>query len=53
LKKGKDFIWGEEHKEAFKSLIETILSADCLTQPDFDKKFILTTDVFNEGLGVI
>jgi hypothetical protein len=53
LRKGKDFIWGEEQEEAFRSLIETILSADCLAQPDFNKKFILTTDASNKGLGAV
>jgi phospholipid-translocating ATPase len=40
-------------KVAHPWLIGSILGAECLTQPDFERNFILTTDASNKGIGAV
>jgi hypothetical protein len=47
LKKETKFKWAEDQQDAFESL----LAKKKLTQPDFNKVFILETDASNIGLG--
>ena len=47
------FVWTNECEEAFEKLKECLLSPPILVYPNFEKKFKLTTDASNIGLGVI
>ncbi|KAF9752793.1 Retrovirus-related Pol polyprotein from transposon 17.6, partial [Nosema granulosis] len=53
LRKNVTFEWTSKQENAFRELKKEILSGKCLTQPDFNKEFILTTDASNVGLGAI
>lgn len=53
LRKDMTFEWGTDQEKSFKSLIEAVLGAECLHQPDYNNNFILTTDASNKGLGAV
>ncbi|KAF9756144.1 Retrovirus-related Pol polyprotein from transposon opus, partial [Nosema granulosis] len=53
LRKEIKFEWKESQEEAFVLLKNEILGEKCLIQPDFKRRFILTTDASNKGLGVV
>ena len=52
-RKEEAFTWGQAQKGAFQRLKESLNSGPVLQQPDFEKGWILDTDVCNEGLGAI
>ncbi|XP_033229737.1 uncharacterized protein LOC117181286 [Belonocnema kinseyi] len=47
------FNWTSNCEKAFQTLKNALTSAPVLRFPDFKKKFILTTDAFNYGLGAV
>ena len=47
------FHWDPEHQESFNKLKESLTSAPILAYPNCDKPFILETDVYLKGLGVV
>lgn len=53
LTKDIKFEWGKEEKTAFEKSKCALNSTSVLTQPNFNKEFILETDASNTGLGAI
>lgn len=53
LKKGENFAWGPRHDDAFQTLKEKIINPPILQYPDFSKRFIITTDSSQDGLGAV
>lgn len=51
-RKNVPFNWNE-HEEALNSLKQHLVSAPILAYPDFNIPFIVETDVFDFGLGVV
>src|SRR6266540_6559620 len=47
------YIWGQEQQQAFDRLKQIISTVLVLAHPDFNRPFILYTDVSKEGLGAI
>ena len=41
LRKGKEWQWGEEQDEAFKTLKRALVMAPVLARPDFTKPFVV------------
>ena len=52
-KKDNPLKWFSEHQEAFENLKEILCSVPVLPFPDYKKKFTLTTDASNVGLGAV
>ena len=48
-----DFVWGEEHTNAFNKLKEIFLENVCLAYPDYNKEFMLFTDASLKGIGSV
>lgn len=55
LRKGEEFKWQDEEEErkSFEKLKMAPSNPTLLSQPDFGRKFILTTDASSYGLGAI
>ncbi|KAF9744818.1 Retrovirus-related Pol polyprotein from transposon 17.6, partial [Nosema granulosis] len=53
LRKDVAFVWTDSQDLSFELLKKEILGDKCLMQPDFKKRFTLTTDASNRGLGVV
>ena len=51
LKKGNDWIWTEEHTEAFENLKQKITEIPCLAHCNSNYPNIITTDASTKGLG--
>src|SRR6266498_1736599 len=47
------YVWGQEQQQAFKRLKQVISTVPVLVHLDFNRPFILYTDVSKEGLEVI
>ncbi|XP_020297641.1 uncharacterized protein LOC109862121 [Pseudomyrmex gracilis] len=53
LQKEVAFEWGHEQQQAFENLKEKLIIAPLLAYPDFDKEFIVTTDVSSYAVGAV
>ncbi len=53
LKKDVKFLWGSKEQETFKELKKILMEAPVLLFPNFDKPFVLYTDVSLKGLGAV
>jgi hypothetical protein len=53
LKKDAIYEWTDEQERAFRSLKSKLTSPPILRYPDYSRRFILTTDASNEGLGAV
>ena len=51
LKKGKDWIWTEEHTQAFEKLKQKITEIPCLAHYNSDYPNIITTNASTKSLG--
>ena len=51
LKKDKDWLWTEEHTQAFENLKQKITEIPCLAHYNSDYPNIITTDASTKGLG--
>ena len=51
LKKNKDWLWTEEHTQAFENLKQKITEIPCLVHYNSDYPNIITTDARTKGLG--
>lgn len=51
--KNKPVVWTEECQTAFDTLKNILISDPVLKYPDYSKKFVLTTDASNQGLGAV
>ena len=52
-KKGEKFIWTVEQQNAFETLKEKLITAPVLSYPDFEKKFLVTTDASDYAIGAV
>ena len=53
LKLDVPYEWTDAQERAFRSLQSRLISPPILRYPDYTRKFILTTDASNEGVGAI
>jgi hypothetical protein len=53
LKKDTPYEWTADHEQTFQSLKGKLLSPPILRYPDFNRRFVLTTDASGEGLGAV
>jgi len=53
LWKNVPYIWENTHQDSFNKLKEALISAPILRYPDFNKRFIIRTDVCKLGIGGI
>jgi hypothetical protein len=53
LKKNSLFIWTTDHDVVFQTLQSALIEAPVLALPDFTKPFIIETDAFDYGVGVV
>jgi hypothetical protein len=53
LKKDAKYEWTNEQEQAFRDLKSKVISPPILRYPDDSRRFILTTDASNEGLGAV
>jgi hypothetical protein len=53
LKKDTRYEWTADHEQAFQSLKVKLVSPPILRYPDFNRRFVLTTDASGEGLGAV
>ena len=53
LQKNVRFIWVEECEQAFRQLIDALVSDPILSFPDFERKFILHTDACETSIGYV
>lgn len=51
--KKDNFLWDEQALLAFETLKTTLTTIPALAVPNFEKEFIVETDVFGKGLGVV
>ena len=51
LKKDKDWLWTEDHTQAFENLKQKITEIPCLAHYNSDYRNIITTDASTKGLG--
>ena len=51
LRKGKKFEWRPEHTKAMKKLKKTLLRAEALKKPNYDRPIIVTVDTSPTGIG--
>ncbi len=51
--KNTPWIWNEEHQKEYDDIKNALISEPIMAYPDWDKKFILTTDASYKGLGAI
>ena len=51
--KGGKFYWNDEHKAAFRALIDTVCTAPVLRQPQFEEQFIVDCDTSTFAIGAI
>src|SRR6266498_2179373 len=47
------FVWNEKRQKAFDEIKRRIMIAPIVAYPDFEKSFILYTDVSEEGIGAV
>jgi hypothetical protein len=52
-KKGACFVWGSEHNSAFESLKTALCEAPILQIPDFEREFVLATDVSDIAVSAV
>ena len=52
-KKAVPFVWRDEHQAAFEILKQALCEAPVLQIPDFDKEFVLVTDVSDLAVSAI
>ena len=50
---GAPFCWSPEYLEVFQRLQQRLISSPILVYPDFDKDFVLETEVSAQGLGAV
>ena len=53
LKKDVKYEWTETQEQAFRGLQSRLISPPILRYPDYNRRFILTTDASNEGVGAV
>jgi hypothetical protein len=53
LKKNAPYEWTVNQEQAFQTLKEKLILAPVLKYPDFNQRFILTTDASEEGLSAV
>jgi hypothetical protein len=53
MRKEQPFYWNDECQQAFEQLKQKLVSPPILIYPNFDKPFILFTDVSSFGLGAV
>ena len=53
LQKDARYEWTDEQERAFRSLKSKLISPPILRYPDYSRRFVLTTDASNEGLGAV
>jgi hypothetical protein len=53
LKKDEPFLWGNKQQVAFDQLKEMLVKAPILSYPDFNRPFIIYTDISGIGLGAV
>jgi hypothetical protein len=53
LKKDARYKWANEQEQAFRDLKSKLISPTILRYPDDSRRFILTTDASNEGMGAV
>ena len=53
LEKDRAFIWTDEGRAAFENIKKRLCNPPILTYPDFNKPFILDTDVSDQGIGAV
>ncbi|POM79875.1 LOW QUALITY PROTEIN: Reverse transcriptase [Phytophthora palmivora] len=51
LKKNADWVWDQEHQEAFDSIKASLQQAPVLTLPDKNKSFSIVCDAFDYAIG--
>ena len=51
LKKDTEWIWTEEHTQAFENLKQKITQIPCLAHYNSDYPIVITTDASKKGLG--
>jgi len=51
LKKGNEFLWGNEQQESFEELKKRLITAPILVMPDYNKQFLIRTDASKDGVG--
>ena len=51
MKKDKEYIWSKGCQKEFEDIKEALTSGPVMVYPDYDKKFILSTDASYQGLG--
>ena len=52
-KKNVEWVWAEEHQQAFDDLKQALTSDTLLIYPNFSSEFVVTTDASNVGIGGI
>lgn len=53
LKKGQKFVWSEDCNTAFETIKSCLVSAPCLSCPDFNLPFVLQCDASDFGIGCV
>jgi hypothetical protein len=53
LKKGVIFVWTQDHQVVFDTLKQALISAPVLALPNFAKPFVIETDAYDVGIGVV
>ena len=53
LKKDTPFIWRPKQQQAFDTINEKLTTAPVLAHPNFEKPFLLYTDISKEGVRAI
>ena len=51
VKVNHTFVWGDEERQAFETLKDSLVTAPVLMYPQFDKDFIIEVDASHQGLG--
>ena len=53
LKKGSLFVWTQEQQQSFQALKDALTTTPILALPDLNKPFVIETDAFDKGIGVV